>query len=162
MMTACEGRHAVEPGQNVFACVRAVGGAVAVSLGVSAWSVLAVMLRARRPGATRTSRLGVCRPVTNADRALIGGYGRAASGRSFQRKRARTRASARQGGRASMGRTLPVGRRAGEFKIRFAAQLATLEAAKVHLTAFELGNEINGPYFNGDFQMDRLVDGYGV
>ena len=33
----------------------------------------------------------------------------------------------------------------------FASQLAPLEAAGVRLTAFELGNEINGPFFNGDF-----------
>jgi hypothetical protein len=38
-----------------------------------------------------------------------------------------------------------------KFKIWLAAQLASLEAAKVRLTAFELGNEINGPFFNGDF-----------
>ena len=34
---------------------------------------------------------------------------------------------------------------------QLATQLAPLEAAGVHLTALELGNEINGPYFNGDF-----------
>lgn len=39
----------------------------------------------------------------------------------------------------------------GQFKVWLTAQLAPLEAAGVHLTAFELGNEINGPFFNGDF-----------
>jgi hypothetical protein len=38
-----------------------------------------------------------------------------------------------------------------KFKTLFATQLAPLEAAGVHLTALELGNEINGPFFNGDF-----------
>jgi hypothetical protein len=38
-----------------------------------------------------------------------------------------------------------------KFKNWLAAQLAVLEAAGVRLAAFELGNEINGPYFNGDF-----------
>jgi hypothetical protein len=38
-----------------------------------------------------------------------------------------------------------------KFKAWLAAQLASLESAGVHLAAFELGNEINGPYFNGDF-----------
>jgi hypothetical protein len=38
-----------------------------------------------------------------------------------------------------------------KFKAWLAAQLASLEAAGVRLNAFELGNEINGPYFNGDF-----------
>jgi len=38
-----------------------------------------------------------------------------------------------------------------KFKTLLTAQLAPLEAAGVHLTAIELGNEINGPYFNGDF-----------
>jgi hypothetical protein len=33
----------------------------------------------------------------------------------------------------------------------FTSQLALLEAAGVRLTALELGNEINGPFFNGDF-----------
>jgi hypothetical protein len=37
------------------------------------------------------------------------------------------------------------------FKSWAAGQLATLEAAGVRLVAFELGNEINGPYFNADF-----------
>lgn len=39
----------------------------------------------------------------------------------------------------------------GKFKAWLTAQLDSLEAAGVHLAAFELGNEINGPYFNGDF-----------
>jgi hypothetical protein len=39
-----------------------------------------------------------------------------------------------------------------KFKDWLVAQLAVLEAAGVRLTAFELGNEINGPYFNGDFK----------
>jgi hypothetical protein len=38
-----------------------------------------------------------------------------------------------------------------KFKAWLAAQLASLKAAGVHLTALEFGNEINGPYFNGDF-----------
>jgi hypothetical protein len=38
-----------------------------------------------------------------------------------------------------------------KFKALLAAELATLEAAGVHLAALELGNEINGPFFNGDF-----------
>ncbi len=38
-----------------------------------------------------------------------------------------------------------------KFKAFLEAQLAPLEAAGVRLTAFELGNEINGPFFNGDF-----------
>jgi hypothetical protein len=38
-----------------------------------------------------------------------------------------------------------------KFKVWLAAQLTALETAKVRLTAFELGNEINGPFFNGDF-----------
>jgi hypothetical protein len=38
-----------------------------------------------------------------------------------------------------------------KFEAWLATQLAPLEAAGVHLTALELGNEINGPYFNGDF-----------
>ncbi len=38
-----------------------------------------------------------------------------------------------------------------EFKSWLEAELAPLEAANVKLRAFELGNEINGPYFNGDF-----------
>jgi hypothetical protein len=38
-----------------------------------------------------------------------------------------------------------------KFKTLFATQLAPLEEAGVHLTALELGNEINGPFFNGDF-----------
>jgi hypothetical protein len=33
----------------------------------------------------------------------------------------------------------------------FVPQLAALEASGVRLRAFELGNEINGPHFNGDF-----------
>jgi hypothetical protein len=37
------------------------------------------------------------------------------------------------------------------FKAWLASQLASLEEAGVRLTAFELGNEINGPYFNADF-----------
>ena len=37
------------------------------------------------------------------------------------------------------------------FATSLRAQIAPLEAAGVRLTAFELGNEINGPYFNGDF-----------
>jgi len=40
---------------------------------------------------------------------------------------------------------------AGRFKAWLTAQLDTLEAAGVHLAAFELGNEINAPNFNGDF-----------
>jgi hypothetical protein len=39
----------------------------------------------------------------------------------------------------------------GKFRAWLTTQLAPLEAAAVHLTAFELGNEINGPYFNADF-----------
>src|ERR1700745_185618 len=46
---------------------------------------------------------------------------------------------------------------AGKFKAWFAAQLDSLEAAGVHLVAFELGNEINGPYFNGDFLPDQAT-----
>jgi hypothetical protein len=38
-----------------------------------------------------------------------------------------------------------------KFKAWLTVQLAPLEAAGVRLTAFELGNEINGPFFNGDF-----------
>ena len=38
-----------------------------------------------------------------------------------------------------------------KFSDWFASQLAPLEAAGVRLAAFELGNEINGPFFNGDF-----------
>jgi hypothetical protein len=38
-----------------------------------------------------------------------------------------------------------------KFKAWLVAQLAPLENAGVHLAAFEVGNEINGPYFNGDF-----------
>ncbi|MBV8926290.1 MAG: hypothetical protein JOZ74_13065 [Bradyrhizobium sp.] len=38
-----------------------------------------------------------------------------------------------------------------KFKAWVEVQLAPLEAAGIHLTAFELGNEINGPFFNGDF-----------
>jgi hypothetical protein len=38
-----------------------------------------------------------------------------------------------------------------KFKTWLAGRMETLEAAGVRLTAFELGNEINGPYFNGDF-----------
>lgn len=38
-----------------------------------------------------------------------------------------------------------------KFKTLFGKQLAPLEDAGVRLTAFELGNEINGPFFNGDF-----------
>ena len=38
-----------------------------------------------------------------------------------------------------------------KFKSWLASRIETLEAAGVHLTAFELGNEINGPFFNGDF-----------
>jgi hypothetical protein len=33
----------------------------------------------------------------------------------------------------------------------FSSQLATLEAADVHVTAFELGSELNTPRFNADF-----------
>jgi len=38
-----------------------------------------------------------------------------------------------------------------KFKAWLATRLEPLEAAGVRLTAFELGNEINGPFFNGDF-----------
>jgi hypothetical protein len=38
-----------------------------------------------------------------------------------------------------------------KFRAWLTTQLAPLETAGVHLTAFELGNEINGPYFNADF-----------
>jgi hypothetical protein len=38
-----------------------------------------------------------------------------------------------------------------KFKAWLAGALAPLEAANVHLAALELGNEINGPFFNGDF-----------
>jgi hypothetical protein len=38
-----------------------------------------------------------------------------------------------------------------KFKTGLKDALAPLEAAGVPLTAFELGNEINGPFFNGDF-----------
>ena len=38
-----------------------------------------------------------------------------------------------------------------KFKAWLASRLESLEAAGVRLTAFELGNEINGPFFNGDF-----------
>lgn len=37
------------------------------------------------------------------------------------------------------------------FEPWFAAQLAALDAQGVRLSAIEVGNEINGPYFNGDF-----------
>jgi hypothetical protein len=37
------------------------------------------------------------------------------------------------------------------FKEWLVPQLAALEASGVRLTAFELGNEINSPHFNGDF-----------
>jgi len=37
------------------------------------------------------------------------------------------------------------------FKEWLIPQLAALEASGVHLTALELGNEINSPHFNGDF-----------
>jgi hypothetical protein len=39
----------------------------------------------------------------------------------------------------------------GKFKTWFAARLDPLEAAGVRLAGFEVGNEINGPFFNGDF-----------
>jgi hypothetical protein len=39
----------------------------------------------------------------------------------------------------------------GKFEAWLAIQLASLETAGVRLIALELGNEINGPYFNGDF-----------
>lgn len=38
-----------------------------------------------------------------------------------------------------------------KFKACLASRLESLETTGVHLTAFELGNEINGPFFNGDF-----------
>jgi hypothetical protein len=38
-----------------------------------------------------------------------------------------------------------------KFRVWLTTQLAPLEKAGVRLTAFELGNEINGPYFNADF-----------
>jgi hypothetical protein len=38
-----------------------------------------------------------------------------------------------------------------KFEPWFTAQLAALEATGVRLAAIEVGNEINGPYFNGDF-----------
>jgi hypothetical protein len=38
-----------------------------------------------------------------------------------------------------------------KLKKWLSAQLATLEATGAHLTAFEVGNEINGPFYNGDF-----------
>jgi hypothetical protein len=38
-----------------------------------------------------------------------------------------------------------------KFKAWLAPQLESLESAGVHLAAFELDNEINGPFFNGDF-----------
>jgi hypothetical protein len=37
------------------------------------------------------------------------------------------------------------------FRASVTTQLAPVEAAGVPLTAFELGNEINSPFFNGDF-----------
>jgi hypothetical protein len=41
------------------------------------------------------------------------------------------------------------------FRKIFAAQLATLEAADVKITAFELGNELNTPRFNADFRPEQ-------
>jgi hypothetical protein len=41
------------------------------------------------------------------------------------------------------------------FRKIFTAQLQTLEAAGVKITAFELGNEINTPRFNGDFRPEQ-------
>jgi hypothetical protein len=38
-----------------------------------------------------------------------------------------------------------------KFRLWLARQLEVLETAGVRVTAFELGNEINGPFFNGDF-----------
>ncbi|MBV8696837.1 MAG: hypothetical protein JO052_03120, partial [Bradyrhizobium sp.] len=38
-----------------------------------------------------------------------------------------------------------------KFKTWLSPQLESLESAGVHLAAFELDNEINGPFFNGDF-----------
>jgi hypothetical protein len=38
-----------------------------------------------------------------------------------------------------------------QFDQWFAAQLGTLEAAGIHLTALEFGNEINSPDYDGDF-----------
>jgi hypothetical protein len=37
------------------------------------------------------------------------------------------------------------------FSMWLVAQVETLEASGIRLTGFELGNEINGPFFNGDF-----------
>jgi hypothetical protein len=37
------------------------------------------------------------------------------------------------------------------FGMWLVAQVETLEASGIRLTGFELGNEINGPFFNGDF-----------
>jgi len=37
------------------------------------------------------------------------------------------------------------------FRAYLTSTMAPLEAAGVHLAAFELGNEINNPHFNGDF-----------
>jgi hypothetical protein len=41
------------------------------------------------------------------------------------------------------------------FKKWFEAELATLDAAGVRITAFELGNELNTPRFNGDFGAEK-------
>jgi hypothetical protein len=42
------------------------------------------------------------------------------------------------------------------FRMVFSAQLATLEAAGVKVTAFELGNELNTPRFNADFRPEQI------
>ncbi len=41
------------------------------------------------------------------------------------------------------------------FRKWFAAEISTLEAAGVHVTGFELGNELNTPRFNADFGADK-------
>jgi hypothetical protein len=42
------------------------------------------------------------------------------------------------------------------FRKVFSTQLATLEAAGVKVTAFELGNELNTPRFNADFRPEQI------
>ena len=46
-----------------------------------------------------------------------------------------------------------------EFRKWFTDELATLEAAGVRATAFELGNELNLSYWNGDFLPQKLSPG---
>jgi hypothetical protein len=73
------------------------------------------------------------------------------------------------GGATSTAHTLPADKAAGRpwpvpalsdadpegFRKWFASELATLEAAGVRVTAFELGNELNTPRFNADFGAEK-------